>query len=285
MNRRMFLRLSGAAALMPSVGFGIEPLKPLAVTRHVVDVGLERPFRILHVSDSHIARIDSRDGDALYAYARKRSRIGREMGEYYLDEAVAYARQRGLKIVHTGDLADFASVANLEYAERRFATDDFLPCVGNHEYWTAGANRAQETEDYKARTLPQVKRAFSAIPCRTVALGGLNFLVFDNAFDDVTEPVVTAFEDAVRQGLPIVLVCHVPFALTGVDNSLACGAPSSRSNVLTRAFVERVRREPLVKAILCGHVHCPETDRFSPTAMTYVAGANYLGDVSRIDFA
>lgn len=284
MNRRMFLRLSGAAALMPSVGFGIEPLKPLAVARHVVDVGLERPFRVLHVGDSHIARIDSRDGDALYAYARKRSRIGREMGEYYLDEAVAYARQRGLKIVHTGDLADFASVANLEYAERRFATDDFLPCVGNHEYWTAGANRAQETEDYKTRTLPQVKRAFSAIPCRTVALGGLSFLVFDNAFDDVTEPVVAAFEDAVRQGLPIVLVCHVPFALTGVDNSLACGAPSSRSNVLTRAFVERVRREPLVKAILCGHTHVAQVESFSPTARQFVGGALCNGEAELIEF-
>lgn len=284
MNRRTFLRLSGAAALMPSVSFGIEPLKPLNVVRHVVDVGLKRPYKVLHVSDSHLARIDSRDGDVLYAYARKRSRNGREMGEYYLDEAVAYARQRGLKIVHTGDLADFASVANLEYAERRFATDDFLPCVGNHEYWAAGAGRAQETEDYKARTLPLVKKAFAAIPCRTVALGGLNFLVFDNAFDDVTEPVVAAFEGAVRQGLPIVLVCHVPFALTGVDNSLACGAPSSRSSVLTRTFVERVRREPLVKAILCGHTHVAQVEQFSQSARQFVGGALCNGEAEVIEF-
>lgn len=284
MNRRTFLRLSGAAALMPSVSFGIEPLKPLDMIRHVVDVGLKRPCQVLHVCDSHLARIDSRDGDALYAYARKRSRNGRKMGEYYLDEAVAYARQHGLKIVFTGDLADFASVANLEYAEQRFATDDFLPCVGNHEYWAADANRAQETEDYKAQTLPLVKRAFPTIPCQTVAYGGVNFFVFDNAFDNVTEEIAAAFEETVRQGSPIVLVCHVPFALTGVDNSLACGAPSSRSSDMTRSFVERVRRETLVKAILCGHTHVSQVEQFSPSARQFVGGALCNGEAEIIEF-
>lgn len=284
MNRRAFLRLASAAVLMPSVGLCVEPLKPLKVSRHVVEIGLARPYAILHVTDSHLARIDSRDGDRMHAFARKRSRIGRELGEYYLDEAVAFARQHALKIVHTGDFVDFASVANLEYAERRFATDDFLACVGNHDYWAADANRGQESEPYKATMLPAVMRAFPTVPCRTVTCGELNFFVFDNAFDDVTDSVVASFEDTVRQGRPVVLVCHVPLALTGVDNSFACGAPSSRSSGVTRAFVERVRREPLVKAILCGHAHFAQVEPFSPSSRQFVGGALFDGQAEVIEF-
>ena len=76
-------------------------------------------------------------------------------------------------------------------------------------------------------------------------------------------------------------MCGTPDALLGSDPARA---EQQRANAATKAFVECLRKEPLVKAILCGHVHCPETDRFSPTAMTYVAGANYMGDVSRLDF-
>lgn len=41
---------------------------------------------------------------------------------------------------------------------------------------------------------------------------------------------------------------------------------------------------PLLKAILCGHMHRFFEERFSPTAMQYVVGANYLGDAQVIHF-
>ena len=154
LKRREFLRMAGAgfaAYAVPAGVRGYEPLPALKIRRVSLPVGASRPFRVLHVSDSHVARIDSSDTDAMYAFARTRSRIGRELGEYYLGEAAHNARSAGMKIVHTGDFMDFASEANLEYASRWLGTYDCLACVGNHEYWNSPEKR--EVEECK---VPQV---------------------------------------------------------------------------------------------------------------------------------
>jgi hypothetical protein len=45
---------------------------------------------------------------------------------------------------------------------------------------------------------------------------------------------------------------------------------------MTREFIEYLRHEPLLKAILAGHEHVTIQDRFSETADEYVVGANFL---------
>ena len=45
---------------------------------------------------------------------------------------------------------------------------------------------------------------------------------------------------------------------------------------MTRGFIEYLRKEPLLKAILAGHEHVTIQDRFSETADEYVVGANFL---------
>ena len=125
-GRRDFLYFAGlgaAGSVLPSFGSGVKPLKSLNVRREVVEIGTGIPFSILHVSDSHLTRIDSRDGNALYEFAKSRSRNGRELGEYYLDEAVHHARLKKLKMIHTGDFMEFRSEANIEYAARHLCTD------------------------------------------------------------------------------------------------------------------------------------------------------------------
>ena len=180
LNRREFLKFSGLSAVMPFLpARASNPIGALNVRRVKLAVGAERPFSVLHVSDSHIARIDNRDGDALHAFARARSRIGRELGEYYLCEAAHYAKAAKVKMVHTGDFMDFLSEANLEYARRFLCSYDFLACVGN-------------------------PKACDALSCE---------------------------------------------------------------------FVERARREPLVRAVLSGHLHGFHDFEFSPHARELVAGA------------
>ena len=286
-GRRDFLRFAGfgiAGSLLPSVAFGGRPLPPLNVRQAVVEVGAERPFSVLHVSDSHLVRIDSRDGEDLYAFAKSRSRIGRELGEYYLGEAVHHARARKIKLIHTGDFMDFVSEANLEHAERRLCTDDFLACVGNHEYWIDAQHR--QIEAYKAPTIPRLKGAWSGIPASTHLINGVNFFVFDDSFEAVTQEVFSAFEQTLKEGRPVVMVCHVP--LWAEESGLkkhVCGKPGLKTDdEVSCAFVERARREPLVKAVLAGHIHMFKQFRFSPTAVEFVAGALFKGDCTEILF-
>ena len=281
LDRRAFIARAGLGAVALAVP-PFEPLRPLKVRREGVALGAMRPFSVLHVSDSHIARIDSRDGAELHGFASARSRIGRELGEYYLGEAVHYARRGEMPLVHTGDFMDFMSAANLEYAARRLRTDDYVACVGNHEFW-AGADHP-EVEDYKLRTLASLKGRWDGLPASVRKICGVNFFAFDDAFGRVTEEIADAFERTVAEGLPIVMACHVPLC---ADASWpfarwSCGARPD--DPLSRAFVRRVQAEPLVRAVLAGHLHGFKKLRFSETAVELVAGALFDGDCTRVDF-
>ena len=285
LGRREFLRLASlAACAAPLRGFAYDPIPALNVRKVSVSIGVDEPFSILHVSDSHIARIDSRDGETTYAFAKSRSRKGRELGEYYLGEAIHHARARGIKVVHTGDFMDFVSVANIEHAARRICTDGIVACVGNHEYWL-DANKV-EVESYKEATIPKLKGEWKGVPASTVRIGGANFFVFDDSFKTVTEAIAAAFEETVKEGLPIVMVCHVPLWAedVGLNRGASCGVRGRKDDAVTCEFVERVRREPLVRAVIAGHLHGFRQFAFSDHAQELVAGALFNGDCTEIEF-
>lgn len=44
----------------------------------------------------------------------------------------------------------------------------------------------------------------------------------------------------------------------------------------TRGFIAYLRKEPLLKGILAGHLHFTMQDVFSPTARQYVVGGNFM---------
>ena len=285
-SRRTFLGSLGAAgaALCARPSLAYAPIPPLKVYRHTVELGLARPFTVLHVSDSHLMAIDSRDDAARHAFADQRSRIGRELGSYYLDEATAYARARGLRIVHTGDFMDFVTAANLENAERRFKTDPYLACVGNHEYHCGPTN---EQESEKTPVLPQLRAAYSdGLPASVREIGGVAFFVFDDAFCNVSQEIVAAFDRVAAEGRPLVLVSHVPlFALrTASAYWMKNGIHGRVVLPCTWDFVNRVAATPCVKAVLCGHLHVHSQVRLSETCTEYVAGALFNGEAQEIEF-
>lgn len=285
-SRRTFLKSLGAAgaALCARPALAYEPIPPLKVHRHVVELGLARPFTVLHVSDSHLMAIDSRDDAARHALADRRSRIGRELGSYYLDEATAYARARGLRIVHTGDFMDFVTAANLENAERRFKTDPYLACVGNHEY-RCGPTNEQESE--KLPVLPQLRAAYpDGLPASVREIGGVRFFVFDDAFCNVSEEVVAAFDRVAAEGRPLVLVCHVPLFAIRTASAYWMKNGIRGREVLPRTwdFVNRVAAAPCVKAVLCGHLHVHSQVRLSDACTEYVTGALFDGVAQEIAF-
>ena len=155
MDRRDFIKVSGtAAAGLALTGCGprtgetpvpvlppvdpsrivrdVERLEPLYVKEIHVKVGASKPFGVLHVSDTHSARADNRDDERKIKLAASRS-CGMTYGEHYLDEAIRYARDKGLYMMHTGDMYDFVSEANLDCCAHHMLEADWFVCAGNHE--------------------------------------------------------------------------------------------------------------------------------------------------------
>ena len=138
-------------------------------------------------------------------------------------------------------------------------------------------------------------------------MNGINFVAIDDVYYNVTESQHELFRKEVEKGLPIILMCHVPFYLPGLcadqqrGNVANCayvtGAPleitskynpsraeQQKTDGPTGAFVAWLKDQKLLKGILCGHLHKFHEERFSATAMQYVCSATYRGEVQRVTF-
>ena len=305
MNRREFLKeslsLGGlvATSALPSFGRGI--LEQLSQVHVKIEAGASAPFSVLHISDTHLAFCDREERPGLMEHARKRTELFGGMQEEALRTSIAWAKEHTDYLVHTGDIIDFVSEANLRKVRECFgdAAGAVTGSAGNHEYQercespkatglTEAAFRARHAAEVDA-VLP-----FAAGFSSTV-VNGVNFVAIDDAYRRITAEQMTKFEAEVKKGLPIVLLMHVPpfterlceaktkyFNLTGkyrgpqlADRAkgsfIGCGFDAP-----TDDFLRYLRSEKALKGILAGHIHLTAQDRFSPTAMEYVIGGNFL---------
>ena len=327
LDRRTFLSAGGAFALslggLSALGADVQAssvtperpvarldprraLKPLAVNRVTVKVGAAKPFKVLHVSDTHFTFCDARDDARKQKLAASRIK-GMRRGEHYLDEAFRLAADEGAVLMHTGDLIDFTSKANYDAVVEHFAGRDSFVCAGNHEFVPYFWETDKEDAAYKAKSYAATQANFpNDLTFAARVVNGVNFVAIDDVFYYTTERQAELFEREVAKGLPIVLLCHVPLYSPELFKvafkkwrtaAYLCGVPDGmmsryrkrqveqqRADKTTMDFVSRLRSEPLLKAILCGHIHTTAFDRFSPTACSYVAGANFAGDAQMVTF-
>ena len=156
------------------------------------------------------------------------------------------------------------------------------------------------------KTLMDVCRIFSEdrylpeefpfdISLHSQIVNGVNFVTVDDVFGTVTPGQVERFRAEVKKGLPIVLCMHVPIYTDDIWRALvkfwkcagrkfedaALPPPEGdylrqKEDKVTSDFLAYLKKEPLLKAILAGHLHLTAEDRFSPTAVEYVIGGNFM---------
>ena len=118
---------------------------------------------------------------------------------------------------------------------------------------------------------------------------------------------VQAIKAEFAKGLPVVLMCHIPPVYTEkfLDNAvrsrrqILLGQGESEAHIAklpppkpaqlrfdetTKDFYAWLRSRNQLKAILCGHTHVEQRDRFSDSAEMIVAGGNYEGYAYEINF-
>ena len=305
-ERREFLErmlAAGMLAAMPPIGGCLtRPASTLKFVNHSVVIGVERPFSVLHVTDSHLTLVDKADDECAMNQAPWRAKTFGFKQVEILEEMVAYAQREQLPLLHTGDLIDFHSRANLRYVREKFASHCALMCVGNHELsryleWEIG-EWEQRIRSVEYREFCKLKAApfypFDLTFASRV-IGGVNFVAFDDSLGWIPEAVFDRFEQEVKKGLPIVILVHMPLyapetealslKMWGADAHLPGSPAWAQKYPKTFAFVERIRRERQVKAILAGDLHATIEERFSPTAMEYTLGGGFDHFAAKISFS
>lgn len=292
MTRGEFICSSLALAAMPTQAGGASGEKLKAKTISIA-VGATKPFSVLHVSDTHLTSVYSHEDKWKHEMSRADTPIFGAKQEEALAEAIAYAKQHCDFLLHTGDLIDFVSESNLDLARRYFPAD-CIGALGNHEYshygWlvkkagTAGPGR-EETRHMLSKFYP------FTLPLAKKEINGVLFVAIDDADGTVSKEQIAEFHRIAAQRKPIVLCMHVPFYTPGIcragkrwwkkgtdESNPELNLPDfarQRSDPATCKFIEYLKGEPLLKGVLTGHLHMFAEDRFSPTAMQYLAGGNF----------
>ncbi|MBQ6286367.1 MAG: metallophosphoesterase [Bacteroidales bacterium] len=339
MDRRLFIKVSGTAAaglalsgcspkgelkqeyvagdFSGRIARDVSKMAPLTIKEITLKVGATKPFDVLHMSDTHIVRADNRDDErkALLAAARLRHM---NAGEHYMDEAIRYANEHGMYMMHTGDLYDFVSEANLDFAASRMLAADWFVSAGNHEY-SKYVGEAKEDEAYKDDSREAVQGAYpNDLTFASRVINGVNFVAIDDVYYNITERQHALMEEEMKKGLPVIMLCHVPLYtpefcaseleacngncayLTGVPLEITSKYDpgvtypegeewryrkvQQKSDKPTLEFVAWLKEQKLLKAILCGHCHRFFEERFSPTAVQYAVDATYNGGVHVVHF-
>ena len=344
MRRRDFIKVSGAAAaglaLAGCSGKGgtakgsrvqeipipdytgrinreVDPFGPLNIKEITIEVGASKPFDVMHLSDTHITLADDRNDERKMLLACRRSRYMGH-GEHYLDEAIRYAKDKGMYMMHTGDMIDFVSEANLDVTAMHMLMADWFVAAGNHEY-SKYVGEAREDEAYKNDSREAVQGAFpNDLTFASRVINGVNFVAVDDVYYNFTRNQLELMKKEMAKGLPVIMLCHVPLytpefckselEATNGNCAYLTGVPleitetydpgkthpageewryrkvQQRADEPTLEFCAWLKEQKLLKGILCGHMHRFFEERFSPTAIQYTVGAAYNGDAHVVHF-
>jgi len=286
----------------------------LKINEISITVGATAPFKAIHLTDSHINKIDDRDFDVLSArfnkMVSKKEAIYRDV---YLMDAVHYAETHDdMLVLHTGDILDMYSEAGLDYIAAIFhRLKNVFACVGNHEFLNVVGHGIPD-DPTRSLLHDTVQSAYcNDIIFDSKLVNGVNFVSFDNVNYNVSQEIFDKMKLEVAKGYPIVIVCHIPIYIPetiqsrlddrGGTYASVMGAPKyitdtytgtetsgakfeQQASSVTLQFTEYLRQQTCIKAILCGHNHKKHIEQFSPTCKQYTMAASYDANMDLISF-
>ncbi len=315
MNRRRFLEtISLCTSAIPFKIFAkdLNSCAPLKILRTEIKAGLNKSLRFLHVSDSHNVIWDNRT-----PFQEKFSKIRRDRfskSAQYWEEAVRYSKEKNLPILHTGDLCDFYNPAMLDFVKESITNSNIIAyAVGNHELSKRYGTFKDGLPNAEIKKNMQ-NSVGTDIEFSSKIVGGLNVISLSNGFYQFTEFQLERLNEEIKRGLPILILCHIPIyseaffekdfayksqklnntkpkkilpSLIGIQTELLEGCNSQifafrKSTNSTAKLVEILQKNPLIKGILCGHVHHTIVEKMPSGALQVCVAGGFDGWVNEI---
>lgn len=251
------------------------------------------PFELVHMTDTHLSYGDERDGEKKIRHAKGRNDVFGCRQEIWVAYAEATARALRAPIVHTGDLIDFVSLANLDRAKRFFEENDVaLVTAGNHEFAIYVGDGEKEDAAYRNRSLALVQSYYpNDIRFYAKEMHGVNLVGIDNGYYRFEPWQLERLKAEAEKGLPILLFLHNPIYtpelyrtltahqpcafLAGVPDELTAAYPpdrreQQRADAVTLETVDFIRSCPQMKAVFAGHLHCDADSMLTETLPQYI---------------
>ena len=243
-----------------------------------IKIGVEKPFRFLHMSDTHFTLADERDDPRKIELAKNRT-MWYSDAEKVSSEIEVYAKEKNLMITHTGDYIDFVSEANLDRLEKFTMENDVFMAAGNHEF-SLYVGETFEDVAYRNISLDKVQaRIPNNMRFGSRKINGVNLIAIDNGYYLFDREQLDGLKREAEYGLPMILFMHIPiydkelYQVARLNNCLGEAAymvatpeelmtgyseyryRQQKADEITLEAVEYIKNQPLIKAIFCGHIH------------------------------
>lgn len=244
-----------------------------------INAGAEKPFKIIHISDTHLTYADKRDDGRKIRLAKDR-KTHFPNAEQVLSEVEKLYAETGYMLVHTGDLIDFVSEANLDAAREFTKKTDCFTSAGNHEF-SLYVGEAKEDSTYREQSLEKVQSAYvNDIRFSSKIVNGINFVAVDNSYYLIEPWQLERLKQETAKGLPVILCLHTPlyseeaydfarknegenspvYLMSVPEEKMQYYSPEryeqQKEDETTHTAYEFIKNEPLIKAVLTGHIHC-----------------------------
>ena len=268
----------------------------LKIKKTIIKIGLPKPIKILHITDSHLPFFCETDSENMIKQGKKRNE---KRSVRNLNKLMKYGEKNCDFIIHTGDLIDYISKPCVRFAKEFLKNEKLLFVAGNHEY--AKYDGKKEDMAYRLNSMEEIGGYPVNIFFNSHIIGGVNFIGIDDAYHQVENEQLEMLKEEVKKGYPVVLFMHAPMyeerlykksykfwngeiCLLGSD---AETHPEVIGDVAepfesTKEFYDYVINEQSIKAVLAGHLHFGFESRLPNGIMQYVTNRGDRGNAREI---
>lgn len=274
--------------------------KELKIIKTTINIGIDKPIKLLHITDTHITRDDLTGWNRREVFDLDYDGCS----EDYFFQAIEYAEKNNMTVLHTGDIIDFFSEGNFDFIDKYFKNVDYMYAAGNHDFCHF-LGKAKEDYDYKWEKIKEIAPYIkNNLYFDSKVIDGVNIVTMDDSYYFITEGQIELLKAEVAKGYPIILAMHVPLFspchakaimeegnpcayLVAAPSELLLKYPEDRrvqqtpDNATLKA-VEYIKSEPLIKAVVTGHTHLNFEEKLSKNLWQYTTHGSFAGYVREI---
>ena len=260
------------------------------ILKTVVNAGLVKTVKVLHITDAHLVDGDENDTGYLVDLLKMRKDTFIKEGKHapktqneYLEEAFVIAEKEGAYPILTGDIMDLNTSGNRKEMHRICDGKEYMLTAGTHEFQRSSCTPKccpleepfpyyRDTRNALMTEFPQWKLDFD-----NRIINGVNLIAVDNSQGFFTEQTYEGMKKEAEKALPMVLFMHIPLNDERLHRPPTEGFLMSEEEfeISEKAF-EFIKSCPLIKATFSGHWHC-ESNYPDHTPPTYVTPGLFAG--------
>ena len=266
----------------------------IRITNTKLNVGLDKPIKILHITDIHLTYANENDTPQHHRLMKKRFDVFQAEGGFppftpkeYFEQAIALAKEENALLVSTGDAIDILTYGNLEVFKDIIQDEDMMFSPGGHEHQRVCVRTMEEPYPYRENARARLENELSRfnLSLESRIVGGVNVITADNSMDYFTRETVEAFKRELERGYPIIVFSH-DYIWDKILNLKESYHPNVRLTEedyrYSHEMIDLLLHHPLVLTTVTGHGHCDE-ERVIEGKTHYMTAGLFKGQARLIE--